>query len=234
MIPTITQWLNNNQGVVSVGLFITTLLFGWLSGIFASLRRNPKFSIKTLEGPTFCCTYETGGESNNHMTHQTAFALYLRISNIGSAASSIEGLKIAYHWNLFPFSQNWWKYTVGWFWLDHLVVALEDFQILIGNNIKVYPFFFQKNYLSQTASNTFLEPGQSEIGVVYFEQPESWGGCQPIVHQSKVRVRIQVTDVFGGKHDQIVLVPTKTLEEARKFNPSFGKTHSTMSGKITR
>src|SRR5690348_658321 len=157
----VTEWLNANQGLLSLILFIAAILFGWISGIFGSLRKRPKFKIRLLDGPTFCCIYGTGNEAHGFKAHQVAVALYLRVSNVGSQASSIEAVKVGYHWNLVRFSNQWFKFTIGWFWLDKLSVALEDFQVVIGNSVKVFPFLFQRTYLSQLSQNTYLEPGRS-------------------------------------------------------------------------
>lgn len=116
------------------------------------------------------------------------------------------------------------KNTIGWFWIEHQAVAITDFQARVGDSIKVYPFLTQKNYLSPAKSETFLEVGQSTNGVVYFEQPESWGGCFPKSEKQKVKVKIEITDVFSRRHKATVKIPAVSLEEARKYNPEFGNT----------
>lgn len=221
-------WMNLNQGLLSLILFLITMIFGWLSGIFSALRRKPKFKILSLPGPTYCCTYPTGSKHGEYDVHQTGIAIYLCIANIGSAPSSIHQIKIAYHWDIDPWSVQWLKYTIGWFWLEHQAVALTDFQVNIGEHIKVYPFLTQKNNLSPVTSSSFLEVGQSTNGVVYFEQRESWGGCFPKVKNKLVHLKIVVLDVFGGCHVQKIKVPSVTLAEARKYNPEFGTTLSAL------
>ncbi|TIH06227.1 hypothetical protein [Pseudomonas leptonychotis] len=219
-----STWTNENQGVLTVALFIVTVFFGWFSGIFSALRRKPKFKIETIPGPTFSCTYLTGNKHNEYDAHQTAIAIYLYISNVGAAPSSIHKIRIAYHWNLTPWSFIWLKNTIGWFWIEHQAVAITDFQAKIGGSIKVYPFLTQRNYLSPAKSETFLEVGQSTNGVVYFEQPESWGGCFPKSDKQQVKVKIEITDVFGRRHKATIRIPAVSLEEARKYNPEFGNT----------
>lgn len=103
----VAKWLNDNQGIVGVGVFLLTLFLGWVSGIFSALRRKPKFKISLIEGPTFCCTFLTCAKRGEADVHRTGFALYLSIANIGSAASSIANVSIAYHWHLRPFSLIW-------------------------------------------------------------------------------------------------------------------------------
>ncbi len=217
-------WTNYNQGVLSVALFVITLIFGWFSGIFSALRRKPKFKIEAIPGPTFCCTYPTGNKHQEYDAHQTAIAIYLHISNIGSAPSSIHKIRVGYHWDITPWSLLWLKNSIGWFWIEHQAIALADFQVKIGENIKIYPFLTQKNQLSPVTSDSFLEVGKSTNGVVYFEQPESWGGCFPKQKKQLVKIKVEVIDVFGGRHKEIINVPDVSLEEARKYNPLFGKT----------
>lgn len=224
--PQISDWLNNNQGVIAVVIFAVTVFGGWASGIFSALRKRPKFEISLIDGPTFCCTYLTGNMHGIHHAHRTGIALYLSISNIGSAPSSIRSISIGYHWHLRPFSAQWLKYKLGWFWLNNQSVALEDFQVAIGASIKVYPFLTQRNNLSPAQVDTFLEVGRCINGVVYFEQMESWGGCLPVIKNGHVRLKIRVHDVFGGRHTTAFYVPAVDLNEARKYCPAFGKTFS--------
>lgn len=233
MLENITQiyatgakWLNDNQGVVGVAIFAVTLALGWVSGIFSALRRRPKFRIQLIEGPTFVCTFLTGKKYNNFDVHRTGVALYLKIANSGSAASSIDEISVGYHWQVIPFTRAWFKYGVGWFWLRNQTAAIHDFQTKIGENIKFYPFLTQKSIYSPAHASTYLEPGQSENGVVYFEQSDSWGGCFPAVGKKGTRIKVRVKDVFGGMHTACFTVPNVTLERARIFNPSFGKTLS--------
>lgn len=226
----ISKWSNANQGVVSLAIFAITIAFGWTSGIFSALRRKPKFKISLIDGPTFSCTYPVGKTHGEFDTHRTGIALYLVVANIGSAASSIENISIGYHWHLNVFSMLWLRYRVGWFWLKDQAVSLMDFQVSIGGSIKVYPFLIQKNNSSPANPETYLDVGRSTNGVVYFEQADSWGGCLPIVNNGKVRIKVRVHDVFGNKHTAIFMVPSVSLEGARKYSPSFGKTRAELNG----
>jgi hypothetical protein len=226
------KWLNDNQGVVGIGVFIVTLLLGWTSGIFAALRRRPKFIISYIYGPTFCCTFPTGAEFEGQTVHRTGIALYLAVANIGSAASSIDKISVGYHWHLRPFTLTWLRYGVGWFWLRNQIAAIADFQAKIGENTKVYPFLIQRSITSGNAPSTFLEPGRSTNGVVYFEQPDSWGGCFPSPVAGGVNVKVEIQDVFGHSHTTKFKIPFLALEEARKYNPSFGKTISEIRNEV--
>lgn len=137
---TAAEWSNGNQGVVSIFIFVITGFFGWASGIFSGLRRRPLFKIKLIDGPTFSCTYPVGKVHGDHEVHRTSIALYVLVSNVGSAASSIQNVSIGYHWNLHRFSLQWLKYSVGWFWLTEQTAVLTDFQAKIGKTFKIYPY----------------------------------------------------------------------------------------------
>lgn len=225
-----TKWSNDNQGALSVGIFLITIAFGWISGIFSALRRKPKFRITSISGPTFCCTFLVGRQHDGYEIHRTGIALYLKIANIGSAPSSFENISIGYHWHLKPFGYQWVKNTLGWFWLENETVSLTDFQIKIGESIKVYPFLNQKNHLIDLKSDTFLESGRSTTGVVYFEQDDSWGGCFPKANNGVVRMKVRVRDVFGKNHYAKLDVTATTIEDARRYNPSFAKTLAELRG----
>jgi hypothetical protein len=221
---TMAKWLNENQGVAGVGIFLITLLLGWGSGIFSALRRRPKFRITFIAGPTFCCTFPTGGECDGTPIHRTGIALYLAIANIGSAASSLESISVAYHWHLRPLSVLWLRYRIGWFWLHSQTAIVHDFQARIGENVKIYPFLTQRSILSGADPSTFLEPGRATNGVVYFEQSDSWGGCFPSPTDGQVKIKVGIRDVFGRMHKAKFRIPAVSMEDARRYNPSFGKT----------
>lgn len=227
----VAKWLNENQGVVGVAIFLITLLLGWVSGIFSALRRKPKFQIELIPGPTFVCIFPIGEEFNGHVVHRVGVSLYLSVANCGSAASSLHAVHVGYRWNLIPLTKLWFRYTLFRFWLRERTAALADFQVAIGENVKVYPFLFQANTLSPVRQETFLQPGQSVVGVVYFEQSDSWGGCQPAVRLGKARIAVRIIDVFGGRHTRSFWIPAVTLEQARIFNPSFGRTLADLHGK---
>jgi hypothetical protein len=220
------KWSNENQGVLSLGIFLTTLFIGWSSGIFRALQRKPRFILKLIDGPTFSCTFPTGKMRNGFPVHRTAIALYLDIANVGSSPSSICSIWVGYHWNLNPYSIQWLKYCIGWFWLHEQATILNDFQYKIGKNIKVFPFLIQANFLSPVTRNSYLEVGQSSNGVIYFEQEDSWGGCFPRVEKNSIKIKVAVFDAFNHRHCAKFRIPCVPLDEARKYNPSFGKTHA--------
>jgi hypothetical protein len=60
-----------------------------------------------------------------------------------------------------PFTKQWFRYCLGWFWLHQQVAALEEFQVKIGDSTKVYPFLTQMNALSFVPTETYLQVGKS-------------------------------------------------------------------------
>jgi hypothetical protein len=230
MYAEVTGWLNQNQGTLAVILFAITLILGWVSGIFAAIRKRPKFEIDLMDGPTFCCTYPTGQMHGEYEIHRTGIALYLSITNSGSAASDIKRISVGYHWHLKPFSVLWLKNTLGWFWLTTQAVALDDFQVRIGNRIKVYPFLTQRNNLSPVDNKSYLQIGELTKGVVYFEQEDSWGGCFPSIKSNRVKVKVRVQDVFGKQYSRKFWIQAVPFAEALKYNPSFGQTLAELRG----
>jgi hypothetical protein len=211
------KWCNENTGFLSLLIFIGFLLFGWLSGIFRALTNRPKFIIDIVDQPTFCCTFDTGRERDGHKTHRTAIVLYLKITNIGSAPSSIDSIQVGVHNYTF-------KYTFIWYWLKQ-TIARRDFCVDIGQgDRKVYPFLTQQSVLMPTNTTSFLDVGKSVTGIGYFEQFESWGGFRPRISQRKVRIKVRVRDVFGKYHSRVLKIPEVNMEEARKFNEEFGMT----------
>lgn len=211
------QWFNENDGFLTVLLFILTALLGWASGVMRSLRRRPSLRLEVIPGPTFACTFGGGHSYRGHETHRTAFSIYLAITNAGTAPTDISAVTLGYH-------NCTRKYTFLWCWLAHQTVALTDFQVSIGEHVKVFPFLTQTNQLSPISPDTYVQEGRQARGVVYFEQHEAWGGWLPRVKAGQTKVKIRVKDAYGHRHSKTFRIPIVALEQARKYNPQFGAT----------
>ena len=231
LLSTAPKILNDNQGVLTLSLFVLTLLFGWISGIFKTLRRKPDLKISTLLGPTFACVFGTGKKYNGYDTHCTSIALYLKISNVSMSPTTITHIKVEYRQNLFPKNiVNLLLKRVKWFYIDQQSIAISDFQASIGENIKLYPFLFQKSAVSGESASTYLEPGRSTNGVAYFEQPECWGGYFPRSRNFRTKVKIVIVDSFGRRYRHVTTIDRVTLANAREYNPQFGMTQAQLHG----
>ena len=224
MIYELMKWTNENQGVVSVSIFLITIVFGWATGIFQSLRRKPKFKVEILPGPTQCSTFLTGKKYNDYELHRTAISIYLKVSNVGSAPASIENVSIGYHWHLNKLNWMWLKYRIMWFWLKDPIISMQDFQNDIGENVRIYPFLLQITASIMKSPQTYLLVGQSANGVVYFEQQESWGGCFPSPQRGSTKIKIRIRDSFGNVYYKSAWIPVVSLEDAKKYCPTFGGT----------
>ena len=106
------------------------------------------------------------------------------------------------------------------------MISLSDFRhVLKSGGAKFYPFLIQQSTVLPSSDNLYLPIGKSRHGVIYFEQQDSWGGCQPLVIKGETLVKLRVVDASGRKHTHRFRLPIVTLTEARKYNPDIGKTH---------
>jgi hypothetical protein len=106
------------------------------------------------------------------------------------------------------------------------MISMMDFHYMLrSGGAKFYPFLMQRSTVLPDRGDLYLPVGKSAHGVIYFEQSDAWGGCQPLVISGKTPVKVRVIDSFGGTHARRFWLPVVTLEEARKYNPSIGTTH---------
>lgn len=219
------DWLNANQGVLALTLFVLSAAFAYFTGIIAALRRRPVLRLSVMPGPTLFSVHSTGESHEGHDIHRVSISVYLKIANAGSAPTSIGEIHIGYHWSTVPLTKLWWKHLWKVQWVTNQTVALRDFQVALGSggDIKVFPFLTQTSALSGRSSKTYLEVGEMTNGVVYFEQSDAFGACQPHTVKGRAAMHLRIFDAFGGVHHARVLVPKLEIGEARKFNPSFGQ-----------
>jgi hypothetical protein len=225
------NWLDSHRGTVQAIIALITLIGGWASGIFTALRHKPKFNIEMIGQPSFCCNFVTGEQRDGFEVHRTSIALYLTVSNIGFSPSDIKDISVGYKSMLRFYDLARINKSLDRYWLKPCIVR-NDFYIEIQDDIKVFPFLIQNNVLVNLKSETYLNIGQSTNGIVYFEQSDSFGINRPKIHNNTVDLKIKVADVFGGKHYAKFKVPHVSLEEARKYNPSFGKTYPNEEKKL--
>lgn len=231
-LNTLIKWANNNDGFISIVVFFASILLAWVTGIFRSLIKKPKFKIRILVGPTLCSTFTIGKKFNDHDIHRTAISIYIGLANVGSAPASIEKVWVGYHWHLKPISWLWFRYKFFWYWLKDPITTMSDFHYDFGKQVKVYPSLLQGTYMTGNKPETYLEVGKSVNGVVYFEQDDSWGGCFPTMKNNMVQLRVVVLDTFGRKYKKTFWAPFVTLEEAQKYNPAFGATFAILRGEL--
>src|SRR5712691_10857349 len=124
------RWCNHNGGFVSVILFLATLIVAWAGGLFKFLRHKPRFALEILPGPNFACTYPTGAKFGEYDVTRTFFALYLTISNRGSAAGTIETAKLGYKWSINRLNWYFLRDVLGWCWLPTMI-SIMDFHYML-------------------------------------------------------------------------------------------------------
>ena len=219
------SWLNDNEGLLALILFAASATYAWFSGIIGNLRRRPKLKIDFIEGPTLCAVDNVGLDEFARETHRVSISLYLKISNAGSAPTSIGNIRVGYKWSLSRFSVHWWIRLFSNQWIENQTISLKDFQAVVSDDgdIKLFPFLTQRSTISGSSANSYLDIGEITNGVVYFEQPDAWGACQPLIVRGKTKISVQIMDAFGGRHRASTTIPVVTIAEAKKFNPSFGE-----------
>jgi len=220
-IAYIKVWTNNNSGFLGLLLFIITILLGWVTGIFKTLRRKPNLKIKVIPGPSFCASYDTGRVYEGHLTHRTAMSVYLSVTNTGSAPTDIEDIYVGY-------KSQASKNKFEWFWLKELTVCKSDFMMELGDDLKIFPFFKQKNQSMENIIKTYLNEGESSNGIIYYEQEESWGKFIPTIEDNLMKIKILIKDVYGRKYTQKATIPKVTLNAAQKVCSTFGETRESL------
>ncbi len=221
LLSTTIEWTNKNSGFLGLIIFLTTMMLGWISGIFSSLRKKPKLEIDVLKGPTFCASFDTGRMFEGNLTHRTAISAYVEIVNIGSAPTDIKAIHIGYK------SQSQ-KNPFKWFWLKEITVAKSDFMMKLGEDKKIFPFLMQRNQLIEAEIDTYLLEGKRLNGIVYFEQEESWGEFLPKIENNRMRIKVRVFDVYGRSYTATSTINKVTLEAAKNICEKFGETRESI------
>lgn len=214
------SWCDTHSGVLSLIIFVATLLIGWVSGIFKALRQKPDFYVTTIEGPTFATVVPAQDTHNGHSTHRVATALYLSITNRGNAPSGISKIIAAYKT---PPTSLKCLFSGRWREMRE-TIALSSFTVEIGESVKVYPFLRQKDLLGSSAARDYFLVGQQQNGLVYFEDTDlAYGSFRPVSRNGSTTIKLIIIDSFGRKHITRLPVPEIELEQARRFGKHVGR-----------
>jgi hypothetical protein len=217
----IIKWTNDNSGFLGLLIFIFSLLLGWITGLFNYFIKKPKFKIRIIEGATFGSIIELNKTFQDLPVNKTAIAVYLEITNIGNAPSSIGLIELGYL--LSDFRPKW---LTSRNWIPE-TFSKADFSLKFNdsNIVKGFPNLKQANMSSEN-TDTYLEIGKSANGMVYFEQNESYGNFMPRLNNDSetTDLIIKVRDAFDRIHKKRftlkIVDPTISLQ----FNPYFGQT----------
>ena len=222
----IKNWLNSNIGVLNVIIFFSTLAVGFLSGIFKSIVKRPRFNIRIIPKMTYGSVFLTGEKHTppkfgTYDVHKTAFVVYLEITNRGTADSSIGKIRVGYYKDdgkrkLFQ-KRLWIKESNI---LDLFAIPTGDEKSLVTPNLR------QVNPETEDRYSGFLRIGNSKNGTCYFEQSSSWGNHYPRRDENgNTELKIEIKDAFGNKYKKKFKVPIVNFDKAIRYNPKFGMTH---------
>jgi len=221
-IEFILKWSNENSGFLGLLIFLTTLSLGWITGLFAYFRKRPKFKLRIIEHSTFGCVIDLNRTYQGYPVHKTAFAIYLEVTNIGNAPSSVGAIELGYL--LSDFRPKWRTSRV---WLNESI-SKSDFRIEFNDSefVRVLPFLKQHNEYYKNTVDTYLEIGKIANGIVYFEDFEAWGNRMPRYNKDlkSTDLIIKVKDAFGGVHKKKFKIKLVEPSDTWKFSPYFAQT----------
>jgi hypothetical protein len=217
----IINWTNKNSGFLGLVLFIFTLLISWVSGLFKYIKKRPNFKIRIIEDATFGCIIDLNRTHKDLPISKTAFAIYIEVTNIGNASSSIGKINLGY---LLSDMKPKWRTSRNWI---VETFSKSDFRVEFKNSDKVkgYPFLKQSNEVLGNV-DTYLEVGKSANGIVYFEQSEAFGSWMPRLNTDlkTTDLIIKIEDAFGGTHKKKFILELSDPNYTLKFSPYFGQT----------
>lgn len=222
-IKRIINWTNDNSGFLSLILFLATILYGWLSGLFSSLIKKPKLKIRFISKVCFYSTYhinETYEPKKGEIydVHKTGFVIYASISNIGNMPTAIDKIYIGYKKNkkFKLFERKRFIWLAQWHSFTPFKTTMKNDSDLI------YPTLRIKNFPTDN-TNDYLRTGQSITGTAYFEQVKAWGNFNPLPNNDKsTNIKLKIVDVYGNKFIFAYKLKYVELIKAREFNENFG------------
>ena len=100
----IINWTNENSGFLSLILFLGTILYGSLSGLFKSLIKKPELKVRFIPKACFYSTFYVNEKHEPkkgeiYDVHKTGFVIYASLSNIGNMPTAIDKIYIGYKKN---------------------------------------------------------------------------------------------------------------------------------------
>ncbi|PCH76227.1 MAG: hypothetical protein COB98_06790 [Flavobacteriaceae bacterium] len=212
---------NNNSGFLGLLLFVLTLFISWVSGLFKHIKKRPKFKIRIIENATFGCIIDLYRTHKNLPVNKTAFAIYIEVTNIGNAPSSIGKINLGY---LLSDMKPKWRTSRKWI---VETISKSDFRVEFkgSDKLRVFPFLKQANEFQRNV-DTYLEVGKSVSGIVYFEQNEAFGSWMPRLNKDLKTsdLIIKIEDAFGRCHKKKFTIELVDPNYSLKFSPYFGQT----------
>ena len=226
IIQKIIEWTNNNSGFLSLILFLGTIIYGWVSGLFSSLIKKPKLKIRFIRKVSFYSQFNLDEKFENdgdtYEMHKTGFVVYMCISNVGNKDTAIDKIYLGYQKNKLRkfWNKKEFLWLPQWHSLAPFQTKLKNDSILVFSSLRI-----RDNPLEN--SNDFLRIGESITGTAYFEQVKAWGNYNPLPNEDKsTDIKIKIVDVYGKKYVFKYNLRNKPLRESREYNENFGDVES--------
>jgi len=222
-IESIIDWTNENSGFLSLALFVCTILFGWLSGIFKSLRKKPKLKVRYIPKVCFYSTYLTNEKyepkkGEIYDIHKSGFVVYIVISNIGNMPTAIDKIYLGYKKNkdFKLFEKNKYVWLAQWHAFTPFKTKMKNDSDLIYPTLRIRDF-------PTDITDDYLNIGKSITGTAYFEQSQAWGNFNPLQNENKsTEIELKIVDVYGNKFYSSYNLKYLELDKAREYNENFG------------
>lgn len=221
MINEIIKWTNENSGFLSIILFIGTIIYGWISGLFDSLVKRPKLKVRFIDKVAFYSFYITGEKHTvknvTYDIHKTGFVVYMSIGNIGNIPTSIDKIFLGYykHKKTFFFKEiNW---LPQWHALANFKLPTKTENFIVVSTLRI------RDHELDNSNKSFLQVADTVVGVAYFEQVKAWGNFQPLREEDgSTKIKIKIRDIYGRNYVFKTKLKHISIEEAQRINPNFG------------
>jgi hypothetical protein len=222
-INKIINWANENSGFLALILFLATILYGWLSGLFNSLIKTPKLKVRFIPKVCFYSTFYVNEKHEPkkgeiYDVHKTGFVIYASISNVGNMPTAIDKIYIGYKKNKkFNFLE---RKRFVWLAQWHSFIPFKT--KMKNDSDLIFPTLRIKNFPTDN-TNDYLRTGESITGTAYFEQVKAWGNFSPSPNNDKsTDIKLKIVDVYGNKFIFDYKLKYVELEKARELNEHFG------------
>lgn len=226
-INKLIKWTNDNSGFLSVLLFLAAIVYGWGSGLFNSLIKKPKLKVRFIDKVSFYSFYFTGEKyevkehNYTYDLHKTGFVVYMSIANVGNMPTAIDKIYLGYLKNK---KYKFWDKRI---WLTQWH-ALEPFKIKMKNKTQIQVATLRiRDSENDNSNKSFINIGDSIVGIAYFEQETAWGNYNPITNEDKsANIKIRIKDTYGNNFYFKHKLKYMDLNKAREYNPNFGNIES--------
>lgn len=211
--------LNNNQWVVTVLIFILTILISWLVWLFGYIRHKPKLKISPYSPiiPNFFVndwlktSKQKEGDRN---VERIVFLLWLSISNLGFSSTTIASYRLEYR------DISWKKHKL-------IPMSLpEPLSHSLWNYVKVFPSI-TTNYPHLWISNSWkIDVGSSILWFLYFNIEYYWD-YKPKMINNIIYANLYIEDIYWKKFRFKIKFINKDIEYLSKYaNPEILLNHS--------